>query len=687
MVSLDLVDGILVVTVDNPPVNALSQVERQGLIDAIAAAGAPDVCAVVIRGAGNSFIAGADVREFGKPPLPPHLPQVVDAIESCPKPVVAAIAGAALGGGLEVALGCHYRVASAKAKLGLPEVTLGVVPGAGGTQRLPRLIDPVAATSMIASGKPVSGQAALATGLVDRVADADVVEEAIAFARSLAASDVAERRLSHRAPPGIGEHRAALDRLIATTKRGARGAKAPMAALDLAETALTTPFVEGVARERETFLALRASDEAAALRHIFFAEKAAAKPPKDVADAAPRSIEHVGVIGAGTMGIGIAMSVADGGFPVTLLEVSAEALERGIGRIAKSYADSAAKGRISEIEAQARIARITGTTDYADFASCDLVIEAAFEEMGVKRAIFGKLNDVCKPGAILASNTSYLDLDEIARASGRPEDVVGLHYFSPANIMKLLEVVRGARTAPDVLVSALAFARKTGKVAVVAAVCHGFIGNRMLRAYNREAGLLLLEGATPEQVDGALTAFGMALGPFAVADMSGIDIGYNGRKAMAPGSYEPLAFAVHDALVERGQLGQKTGTGFYRYDPETRAKSANPDLPALIDAVRKRADVTARIIPDEEIVARTMLALANEGGFILSEGIAARDGDIDTVYVNGYGFPRHKGGPMCFARQLGLDKARALIASYGEGRFGQWWPLSPFIAHGSMEQV
>ncbi|RVU03216.1 3-hydroxyacyl-CoA dehydrogenase [Novosphingobium umbonatum] len=684
MVELELVEGVLLVQVSNPPVNALSQVERQGLLDAMAAAQADDVVAVVIAGAiaggGRNFIAGADVREFGQPPLPPHLPQVIDAIEACPKPVVAAIQGAALGGGLEVALGCHYRVAAKSAKLGLPEVTLGVVPGAGGTQRLPRLIDPAEAARIIAGGKPVSADKATQLGLVDQVIEGDPLPAALDFARGLAGRDVQDRRLSCRAARGGIDDQAAWDKLAAEIKRAARGAKAPLVALELAELAQVTPFAEGVAKEREQFLALRGSEEAAALRHIFFAEKAAAKLPEDCATAQVRPISHVGVIGAGTMGTGIAISVADGGYRVTLVEVSPEALQRGLGNVAKSYADSVAKGRLAPTVAQERQARITGSTDYTALADCDLIIEAAFEDMGVKREILGKLQNVAKAGAILATNTSYLDLDEIACASGRPQDVVGLHYFSPANIMKLLEVVRGAQTSPTVLASAMQFARSTGKVAVVAGVCHGFIGNRMLRAYNREAGLLLLEGASPEQIDGALTRFGMAMGPFAVADLSGIDIGYKARAVMPEGSFEPLAFAIHDALVERGDLGRKSGAGFYLYEAGSRATVVNPALQSLLDVARAKAGVTARAIDDAEIVERTMLALANEGGFILSEGIAAREGDIDTAYVHGYGFPRHRGGPMFYARQCGLASVRDRIEAMAIGRFGRWWPVAPIFA-------
>ena len=680
-VEKKLSDGILYVTVLNPPVNALSREERAGIVDAIAAAQVPEVRAVIIQGANGTFIAGADIREFGKEPEPPHLPEVVDAIERCSRPVIAAIAGQALGGGLEIALGCHYRIAAPGARLGLPEVTLGIVPGAGGTQRLPRLIDPVAAATMVSGGKPVTAAQALASGLVDRIAEEGrLIEDAAQFAAQIADADLATRRLSERGTIDVAAHAEAFERLAATTRRQARGAEAPTAALELVKLATTTPFAEGAAKERETFLRLRAGGQAKALRHIFFAERAAAKPPADARDAVARPVNHVGVIGAGTMGAGIAMNFADSGFPVTIVETSAEALARGSERIAQGYQASAKQGRITEAAAAERTALVQGSTDYDDLSGCDLIIEAAFEAMDVKRDIFQRLDAVAKPGAILASNTSYLDLDEIAAFTSRPGDVVGMHYFSPANVMRLLEVVRGRETAPDVLVTALAVAKRTSKVPVVAGVCNGFIGNRMLKAYVREAGLLLLEGATPEQVDGALTRFGMAMGPFAVADLAGIDIGYKARKAMAPGSYEPLATIVHDRLAESGYLGRKTGSGFYLYEGGSKAIGSNPEVPQIIAEARREAGVAQRAIEDAEIVERCMFALANEGGFILDEGIAASAGDIDVVYVNGYGFPRHRGGPMFYAEQYGLETVRDRMAQFAQGPFGRWWQPSPFIA-------
>ncbi|MEQ9449293.1 MAG: 3-hydroxyacyl-CoA dehydrogenase family protein, partial [Rhodospirillaceae bacterium] len=439
---------------------------------------------------------------------------------------------------------------------------------------------------------------------------------------------------------------------------------------------MRTPFAEGKKRERDTFLRLSTSDQAKALRHIFFAERDAGKMPDD---AKPRAIEKVGIIGAGTMGTGIAMTFADAGVPATLIDVSDEALQRGIDRVRKAYESQLKRKRISEKDLAARVSLIETNTEYKALSDVDLIIEAAFESMDVKRAVFQELDAVAKPGAILATNTSYLDIDEIAATTSRPADVVGMHYFSPANIMKLLEVVRGKQTAPDVLATALKIAKKTGKISVIAGVCHGFIGNRMLRAYNREAGMLLLEGASPDQVDGALRAFGMAMGPFAVADLAGIDIGYKARKEMEPGTFEPMAFIVHDKLVEAGHLGQKSGAGFYRYDPETREKSEHAVVNELLETARADAAVKPRVVEDKEIVARTMLALISEGCWILDEGIAERASDIDVVYVHGYGFPRWRGGPMHYAMTIGWASVLEQIREFEKGPFGRWWKPAPCL--------
>lgn len=668
--------SIRVLTVDNPPVNPLGQAERQGLLDGItAAASDPAITAIVIAGANQKFIAGADIKEFGKTPQPPHLPDVIDAIEASNKPVVAAIGGPCLGGGLEVALGCHYRVAQGDALLGLPEVTLGLVPGAGGTQRLPRLIGAIPAATMITGGKPVSAKAAQGMGLIDHLVQTDVLEAATTYANN----HDTPKRVSALAPPSSE----GLDDLKSGIASKARGAAAPLEALDLVKTACEMPFRDGLARERETFLALRGTDQAKSLRHIFFAEGAAKKPPAALKGIAPRDVARIGVIGAGTMGTGIAINIADGGLPVTLLEINAEALERGLERIAKNYAGNVKKGRMSEAAASATKDLITGTTDYDDLGACDLIIEAAFESMAVKKDIFGALDKVAKPGAVLATNTSYLDINEIAAATSRPKDVIGMHYFSPANIMKLLEIVWPEGAHGDAIVTALALAKRTRKQPVIAGVCHGFIGNRMLRGYQRESGLLLLEGASPAQVDAAITGFGFAMGPFSVSDLAGIDIGYKSRQDMDPSSYEPHAVVVADGLAKAGHLGQKSGSGFYVYDPDTRAKTPNPIALDLLEAARKDLGFTPREISAEEIVERCMLGLFTEGAQLLEEGIAQRSSDIDVVYVNGYGFPRHRGGPMFWGQLLGLDKVDEKLNHYAQGPYAKWWPRPAIIGEGA----
>jgi len=672
-VHQDIIGRILVLRVDNPPVNALSKIERRGLIDGIVRGASDDIDAIVLIGATGSFIAGADIREFGRPPEPPHLPEVVETIEASAKAVIAAIAGQALGGGLEVALACHYRLAEAGAWFGLPETTLGIVPGAGGTQRLPRLIDPIIAADMVANGKPLNAASALRIGLIDRIADKPIEAAALDLARSIAGWSLDERRLSERDVLPLSEGIEGLARFKAEIVRKSRGAIAPGVAIDLVAKALRSPYDVGVAEERARFLELRSSSQAAALRYIFFAEREAARGAAE----ASRSIERVGVIGAGNMGAGIAMSVADAGIPVVLIEQTEAALTAGLDRIAKAYDDAVVRNRLSKDMAEERRASITGAMDYELLADADLIIEAAFETMEVKDAIFKRLDAIARSDAILATNTSYLDVDTIAAVTSRPSQVLGLHYFSPANVMKLLEIVRGRETDPAVLATALAFARRTGKIPVVAGVCHGFIGNRMLRSYNREAGLLLLEGATPSQIDKALTDFGMAMGPFAVADLSGIDIGHKGRQAMEPGSYEPAAFRVHDGLVSRGFLGRKTAVGFYRY-ANGKIVGENPDIANIVATARKEFAVSPRSIDPDEIVERCIFAAAAEGLQIVKEGIAARLGDLDVVYVNGYGFPRHRGGPVFYLNEAG-QAGFAAVRRYAAGPFGRWWPAATLL--------
>lgn len=669
-------DGILYAVIDNPPVNALSVTERSGIVAAIEQAeGDSAVQAVVIKGTGRIFVAGADIGEFGKPAVAPHLPDVVAAIEACSKPVIAAINGAALGGGLEIALGCHYRFARPNAKLGFPEVTLGIVPGAGGTQRLPRLIDPLLAARMITSGQPVSGSEALESGLVDELVEGEFDDLVGIIAASRPQTNLADRRLSIRAVPWTSEMGRNFEVMREGIARKARGAIAPLEALELVKTATTSDFASGITAEREVFLRLREGPQAAALRHIFFAEREAAKLPLESACGTPKPVDTVGVIGAGTMGSGIAISLLNGGYTVKLVDSSAEALARGRDYVTQHFSKQAANGRIPDIVRDETLTRLIARDDFASLADCDLVVEAAFESPDVKRDIFVQLGRICKPDAVLATNTSYLDVDVIAAASGRPEAVVGMHYFSPAHVMKLLEIVRPKNADSDALATALRVAKRTDKQVVFAGVCNGFIGNRLLRAYTREAGLLLIEGASIEQIDDALEAFGMAMGPFSVADLSGIDIGYSARQSMPAGVFEPLAVAVHDGLVENGALGRKTRAGFYRYDAGVRL-GIHPLADEILQKARATSGVPTRLIDDIEIVERTMFALAAEGGTIVDEGIAVRPGDIDVVFVNGYGFPRWRGGPMFFADQCGRDVVRARIAAWQNTQFGKWWNFS-----------
>ena len=674
-VSTERRGAIALVWIDNPPVNALGQAVRQGIVDALDAAVADGAEAVVLAGRGGTFIAGADIREFGKPPMEPHLGAVCDRLEAAPVPVVAAIQGNTLGGGLEVALGCHYRVAEPGARIGLPEVNLGLIPGAAGTQRAPRAIGDVAeAVGFVSSGKPVSGKAAADMGLVDETAD-DAVEGALALANRVAGSDPADRRLSQRA---VTFDEAAFEVAMAKVRKAAKGAEAPVAAAQMAKLAFTAPFDEGVRAERETFVGLMKGDQSKALRAMFFAERQSAKPPADV-HGEPRRVERVGVIGAGTMGGGIAMTYAAAGLPVTMVEQSQDALDAGVARMRANWERGIRSGRTTPDGVEANMGRVTPTTDFDALADCDLIVEAVFETMAVKKDVFTRLDRVAKPGAVLATNTSYLDIDEIAAVTSRPQDVVGMHYFSPANIMKLLEIVRAQKTADDVLLTALAMAKRTGKVAVVARVGHGFIGNRLLTPYLRQANLLVLEGASPEQVDRALTDFGYAMGPFAVSDLAGLDIGYKSRQDQELTEAERAIYAVADALVEAGHLGQKSGSGFYAYDPDTRARSTNGEAQAIIERVRAERGINARDITDEEIVERTQFALANEGAHVLSEGVAQRSSDIDVVYVHGYGYPRWRGGPMHHAHTHGLGRVAAAVERFCDGPGGEHWTPSDLL--------
>jgi len=638
---------VLIVLSNNPPVNALSTPVRQGLVDAIAEAEADEaVKAVVIACEGQTFFAGADITEFGKPPQQPWLPAVVDTIENCSKPVVAAIHGTALGGGLEVALACHYRVSDKSAKLGTPEVKLGLLPGAGGTQRLPRVAGVPKALEMCATGSPIGAREAFDCGLVDRLVEGELIPHAVAYAeevrevRPLPRSSQRQDRLNQCDPAVFDEFRKA-------NAKKFRGFEAPLKNIEAVKVACEKPYSEGVIEERKLFMELMSGTQARAQQYFFFAERKANKIERLPENTEPRPIRKVGVIGAGTMGGGISMNFLSAGIPVTIVEMSQDALDRGTGVMRKNYEASAAKGKLTAEQVEQAMGYLQPTLDFAALADCDLIIEAVYENMDVKKEVFGRLDKIAKPGAILASNTSYLNINEIAASISRPADVVGMHFFSPANVMKLLEVVRGAKTAPDVLLTAMQLGKKIRKVPVVAGVCHGFIGNRMLMPRQIEATKLLLEGASPEQVDRVHVEFGMPMGPFQMADLAGVDIGWH----RDPNRIEN----IRDALCAIDRWGQKKGAGFYDYD-EKRRPSPSPVVQQIIEDFAKKQGVQRREISDEEIVERTLYTMVNEGAKILEEGIAQRASDIDVVWVYGYGWPVYRGGPMFWADTVGLDK-------------------------------
>lgn len=647
-------DDVLVIISDNPPVNALGAAVRQGLEAAIKEGVADDsIEAMVIRCDGRTFFAGADITEFGKPMQEPGLPTVVDMIEASTKPVVAAIHGTALGGGCEVALGCHYRVAVPSAKIGTPEVKLGLLPGAGGTQRIPRIAGVRVALEMTAKGDPIPAKKAADAGLIDRIVGEDSLEaDAIAFAREVKAQRPIPRASERQA-------KADPDAVEAFKKENARrfrGFEAPAANIACVVKATETSFEEGIAFERQEFMKLMMGTQSAAQRHIFFAERQAAKIDDVPADTVRRPIRRVGVIGAGTMGGGISMNFLSAGIPVTIVEMQQEALDRGAGTIRKNYEATAAKGRMKPEQVEAAMGALNPTLDFDALADCDLIIEAVYENMDVKKEIFTRLDGIAKPGAILASNTSYLNIDEIAACTGRPQDVVGMHFFSPANVMKLLEVVRGAKTAPDVLATVMDLAKKIKKVAVVAGVTYGFIGNRMLMPRQVEANKLLLEGATPEQIDRVHVAFGMPMGPFQMADLAGVDIGWH----RDPNRIEN----VRDALAAEGRWGQKKQAGFYDYD-EKRTPSPSARVAEIIAEWRTKTNTPQHEVTDEEIVERTLYPMVNEGALILEEGMAQRASDVDVVWIYGYGWPVYRGGPMFWAKTEGYDKVVAGLEKHG----------------------
>ena len=638
---------VLIVLSNNPPVNALSTAVRQGLVDAIAQAESDDsVHAVVIACEGQTFFAGADITEFGKPPQQPWLPMVVDGIEACPKPVVAAIHGTAFGGGLEVALGCHYRVADPSAKLGTPEVKLGLLPGAGGTQRLPRVAGVKKALQMTATGNPIGAREAFECGLVDRLVEGELIPHAVAYAEEV--RDVRPLPRSSQFEEKVGNvDPAVFDDFARDNAKKFRGFDAPLKNIEAVRIACEKPYSEGVMDERRLFMELMSGTQARAQQYFFFAERKANKIEGLPEGTEPRAVRKVGVIGAVTMGGGISMNFLSGGIPVTIVEMGQDGLDRGTGVMRKNYEATASKGRMTTEQVEKAMGLLSPTLDFNALADCDLIIEAVYENMDVKKEVFGRLDKIAKPDAILASNTSYLNINEIAASISRPQDVVGMHFFSPANVMKLLEVVRGDKTAPDVLVTAMQIGKKIRKVPVVAGVCHGFIGNRMLMPRQVEATKLLLEGATPEQVDRVHVEFGMPMGPFQMADLAGVDIGWH----RDPNRIEN----IRDALCAIDRWGQKKGAGFYDYD-EKRRPSPSPVVQQIIQDFAKKQGVERRQISDEEIVERTLYTMVNEGAKILEEGIAQRASDIDVVWVYGYGWPVYRGGPMFWADTVGLDK-------------------------------
>ena len=652
-VSTQVIDDILVVLVNNPPVNALSWHVRQGIQDGMEKGLAdPAIKAIVLRCEGSTFIAGADITEFGKPAQGPDFNAVLNMIEMAAKPVVGAIHGTALGGGLETAMVCHYRIAVPSAKLGVPEVKLGLLPGAGGTQRLPRIVGIEAAATMCSLGEPVAATKALAMGLVDRLAgEATLAEDAIIYAREL----IAVGPRATRDLPVQGDVDA-IDNLKTANARKWKGFDAPYANLACVEAATRLPFEDGLKFERTEFLKLMGGSQSAAQRHMFFAERQAAKIDGLPKDLPLRPVNAVGVIGAGTMGGGISMNFLAKGIPVTIVEMVQENLDRGVAVIRKNYESSAAKGRFTTEQVEGMMALLTPSLSLDALADCDLVIEAVYENMDVKKEVFGKLDQICKSGAILASNTSYLNVDEIAAATRRPQDVVGMHFFSPANVMKLLEVVRGEKTAPDVLATAMATGKKIGKVAVVAGVCDGFIGNRMLSKRQQPAMQLLLEGATPAQIDKVHTDFGMPMGPFQMSDLAGLDIGWHRDPARIE--------SIRDGLCAAGRFGQKNGKGFYDYD-EKRVGTPSAEALAIIEEFRATSNLPKRDISDQEIVERTLYPMVNEGYHILEEGKAQRASDIDVVWIYGYGWPIYRGGPMFWGDLEGAGKIVEALERHG----------------------
>ncbi len=684
--SYEVRDGVAVITLNNPPVNGLGYDTRRAIADGIERAnGEAQVKAIVITGAGKAFSGGADIKEFGSPKAiaEPNLLSLIKLCENSAKPTVAAVHSVTMGGGLELALGCHYRVAAPGANVALPEVKIGLIPGAGGTQRLPRVLGVETALNMIVSGEPVKSEVLAGLPgqkLFDKLIDGDLVAGAVAFAKEIADKRplplVRNLKVSHPNPDGYFQF------ARNTVKAMAKNFPAPAKCVDAVESSLKMKFDDGMVREREIFLALMLTPECKALRHAFFGERAASKIPDVPEDTPVRKIAKVAVIGAGTMGGGISMNFLNAGIPVTILETQQAALDRGLATIRKNYEGQVKKGKLKADKYEQRMALLKPTLNYDDIADADLVIEAVFEEMGVKEQVFKKLDAVVKPGAILASNTSTLDVDKIAAFTKRPQDVVGMHFFSPANVMKLLEVVRGAKTAKDVLATVMDVAKKIKKTAVVSGVCDGFIGNRMIEQYSRQAGYLLDEGCTPQQVDKAIEKFGFAMGPFRMGDLAGNDIGWAIRKRRAQERPDFRYSKTADLLCEMGRFGQKTGAGWYDYKAGKRDAIRSELVEKMIEDHRKESGITPRKVSDEEIVQRLVYALVNEAARILEEGIASKASDIDMVYLTGYGFPLWRGGPMCYADSQGLFNVAQSMKRFAQNPRddAKFWQPAPLLA-------
>ena len=670
--------NIGLITVNNPPVNALAQAVRAGIKAGVEKGIADkDVAAMIILCEGRTFIAGADIREFGKPPMEPFLPDVVQFIEDSSKPVIAAIHGTALGGGLEIPLGCHFRIAVASAKVGLPEVKLGLLPGAGGTQRLPRIAGVQAALEMVVSGTPIAAAKAQSMGILDEVTEGDLKTAALAFAKKIIDEKRPMRKVS--ALKAKVDSPTVFEDFAKSIARKSRGFIAPFKCIEAVKAAVELPFAEGMKRERAIFVELQASNQSKAQRHVFFAEREVVRIPGLPDDQPTREIKSVGILGAGTMGGGIAMCFVNIGIPVVLLEVKQEFLDKGLSVIKKNYANTVAKGSLKQEVMDKRMSLIKPTLSYDDLKNVDLVIEAVFEDMAVKKEVFAKLESVCKPGAILASNTSYLNIDEIAASTKRPQDVMGMHFFSPANVMRLLENVRGAKTSPEVYATAMKVGKTIGKVPVLVGVCDGFVGNRMLAKRTRECGFMLEEGALPWQIDKVIYNFGFPMGPYAMGDMAGLDIGWRNRKAkfnqLTP---REKTNNILDKICEMGRLGQKTGAGFYKYD-EKRNSTPDPLIEELIIKHSQEVGIKRRAISEQEIIERAVYSMINEGAKILEEGIAARPLDIDVVWLYGYGFPVYLGGPMFYADIVGLKKVYEAILKYKDSVGAEYWEPSPLL--------